>query len=197
MDAVELKQITDAVDRGFSTVGTRLETQFAELNETAKKVLPKTPDDIKTAEEVAAEKADKAEMEQLAGITKMEVWDIPLGQALIGGFIAVFSSELIDGFLAAQSGMVRGLVKLVGAGVAVKWGSRVLGTTGAKAVALLLAYDGIRSFIPIDEWASRFAGGIKPLTGSGLGGKAGMDRNPRGDVPKAKSADYYAGAFGR
>ncbi len=202
MDAVELKEITDAVDRGFSTVGSKLETQFAELNETAKKVLPKTPDDVKSPAEIAAmaekaDKSDKAEMEQLAGITKMEVWDIPVGQALIGGFIAVFSSELIDGFLAAQSGMVRGLVKLVGAGVAVKWGSRVLGSTGAKAVALLLAYDGVRSFIPIDEWASRFAGGIRPLSGGGLGGKAGMDRNPRGDGHKDRSADYYAGAFGR
>ena len=183
------KQILEAMDKGFSHVGEKLEGQLAELNETARKVLVVKPEDVKTAAEVAAE-AEKAKLEQLAGITNMEVWDIPVGQALIGGFVAVFSSELIDGFLSAQSAMIRGVVKLVGAGVAAKWGSRLLGSTGSKAVALLLAYDGIRSLIPIDEWASRLAGGIKPLTGAGLGGKAGLERErkPGGNGHKA---DYY------
>ena len=189
MEPQDLLAITEAVDKGFATVGSKLETQFAELNETAKKVLVK-PEDIKSAEDLKAE-AEKAKLEQpLAGITKMEVWDIPVGQALIGGFIAVFSSELIDGFLSAQSGMIRGVVKLVGAGVAAKWGSGLLGSTGSKAVALLLAYDGIRSLIPIDEWASRLAGGIKPLAGAGLGGKAGMDRGGGGGGNGHK-ANYY------
>lgn len=195
------ESINQALAKGLTSVGSKLEAQFAELNERANKTLApdaaKTPDVVKSAEEVAAG-AEKAKLEQpLAGITKMEVWDIPVGQALIGGFIAVFSSELIDGFLSAQSGMIRGVVKLVGAGVAARWGSGLLGSTGSKAVALLLAYDGIRSFIPIDEWASRLAGGIKPLTGAGLGGRAGMERaavNPGGN---GHAEDYYAKALGR
>lgn len=199
--AVMNDSINKALATGLTSVGSKLETQFAELNERAKKNLTpdpvKVPDAVKSAEEVAAE-AEKAKLEQpLAGITKMEVWDIPVGQALIGGFVAVFSSELIDGFLAAQSGMIRGMIKLVGAGVAAKWGSGLLGSTGSKAVALLLAYDGIRAIVPIDEWASRLAGGIKPLTGGGLGGRAGMDReavNPRGN---GHAEDYYAKALGR
>ncbi len=148
------KQILETVNTGLDAVGSKLEAQLAEFNETTKKVLVPKPEDIKTAEEVEAE--DKAKLEQagaVAGITQFEIWDIPVGQALVGGFTAVFASELIDGFLVKQGDMIKGVVKLVGAGAAVKWGPRLLGSTGSKALALLLAYDGVRSLIPIDTWA--------------------------------------------
>lgn len=139
------------------------------------------------------DKGDDAKLAKdgpLENVAKMEVWDIPVGQALIGGFSAVFVSELIDGFMVNQSATTQGLVKLVGAGVTIKWGSRLLGKTGATAAALILAYDGIRQLLPLDEWASRLAGGIKSRTGGGLGGRAGMDNvNKQAD---RVVGDYYS-----
>lgn len=147
----------------------------------------------------------------LEGITKMQVWDVPVGQALIGGFSAVFVSELVDGFFASQQPMTLGVIKLAAAGVLVKWGGRLLGSTGSKAAALILAYDGIRQILPLDEWAGRLSGGIAARTGGGLAGKAGMGRRRfPGWKPSMREmkeeatgkfafiqADYYAGAEGR
>lgn len=193
MDPKDILAITEAMDTGLATIGSKLDAQLAELNETAKKVLVK-PEDVKSKEEVEAE--EKAKLEQrgaVAGVTAMKVWDIPVGEALIGGFTAVFASELIDGFLVKQGDMLKGVVKLVGAGVAVKWGGRLLGSTGSKAMAILLAYDGIRSIIPIDTWARRGAGAVTgALPGGGLGG---FQKNLGGNGQKP--ADYYAKAFGR
>lgn len=191
--------IIEALGEGFAKQGTKLEAQMAELNELAKKNLEPKPADppavLKPTEQ--AEVIDKAEMKEagvIGGITSMEVWDIPIGQALVGGFVAIVATELVDGFLANQSNQVRGLVKLVGAGVAVKWGKRFLGSTGSKAVALLLAYDGIRSLIPLDEWAGRLSGAIVTRTGGGLAGKAGM-----GDVQDQmeRVVNNYAGLTSR
>jgi len=136
-----------------------------------------------------------AEMEasgMLGGITDTKIWDIPIGQAAVGGFGAVVGSELIDGFMANQSSMVKGMVKLLVAGASVKWGSKLLGSTGSKAVALLLSYDGIRMILPIDEYANKLAGMFTKLTGAGLGGRAGMGGNnvlnQAGDVANS----YYS-----
>lgn len=118
----------------------------------------------------------------------MQVWDIPLGQALVGGFSSVIVSELVDGFLAAQSNTIKGVVKLAAAGVAIKWGSKILGKTGAAAMGILLAYDGIRMLLPIDEWAGRVSGAVVTRTGGGLAGKAGMT-NTGGNGHKQR--DYY------
>lgn len=201
---MEPKEILEAMETGFANMGSKLEAQIAELNETAKKVLV-SPDDVKKSEEVKAEEArklveDKAKLEQrgaVAGITSFEVWDIPVGEALVGGFSAVFASELIDGFLMKQGDWMKGIVKLAGAGVAVKWGPRLLGSTGSKAMALLLAYDGIRSLVPIDTWARRGATTVTGMIpGGGLGG---FKEDVTGDVVPGNGhkADYYAGAFGR
>jgi len=152
------------------------------------------------SEKLSSEPEQTAELEQggaVEGLTRMEVWDIPVGEALVGGFVAVFGSELIDGLLAKQSGMVKGITKLVGAGVAAKWGRGLLGSTGSKAVALLLAYDGIRSLVPVDEWAGKAAGMITPRVGAGLAGKAGME-NPGNAVQQAEEVaqGYYTKALG-
>lgn len=189
------KDILEAINSGFVTVGSKLEAQMAELNETAKKVLEAKPEAVKTAEELAtaaaaATAAGKANMEEagaVGGITGFKPWDIPAGQALVGGFTAVFASELIDGFLIKQSDMIKGVVKLAGAGAAVKWGGRVLGSTGSKALAILLAYDGIRSMIPIDTWARRGATMVTSrIPKGGLGGFV-PDIEARGNG----SGDYY------
>ena len=110
----------------------------------------------------------------LGGITEMKIWEIPVGAAVVGGFVAVMASELVDGFLVKQSPQIKGMVKLVAAGAVKRWGSGMFGSTASNAVALLLAYDGVRMLLPLDEWASRLVGGVTRLTGQGLGGKAGM-----------------------
>ena len=67
--------------------------------------------------------------------------------------------------------MVIGGVKLVAAGAVIKWGKGLLGKGGATAVALLLAYDGIRHIIPLDQYAHRLASGVSGVvTTRGLGG---------------------------
>lgn len=175
---------------GLATIGNKLDTKLAELNE-APKV---NPEDIKTAEELKAEEAAKLEQAGVVGgITQFEIWDIPVGQALVGGFTAVFASELIDGFLVKQGDMIKGVVKLVGAGAAIKWGPRLLGSTGSKALAILLAYDGIRSLIPIDTWAKRGAGAVSGvIPGGGLGGfKPNVAGEKPGGNGKKAVADYY------
>jgi len=135
-------------------------------------------------------KKPEAELEEagaLAGITSMEVWDIPIGKAIIGGFVAVVGSELIDGFLAGRGEMVLGITKLVAAGAVVKWGSGLLSKNGATAVALLLAYDGIRHVLPIDQYAHRLASGVSGVvTTRGLGGNKGSDTGNGKAAP-----DYY------
>lgn len=191
---MEPKEILEAMDKGFAKVGSKLDTQLAELNETAKKVLVPKPEDIKSKEEIETE--EKAQLEQagiVAGITGFQVWDIPVGQALVGGFTAVFASELIDGFLVKQGDWAKGVVKLVGAGVAVKWGPRLLGSTGSKALAILLAYDGVRSLIPIDTWAKRGATTVTGMIpGGGLGGfRENVGGEKLGGNGKKPVADYY------
>jgi len=171
------KAILEAMSNGFANVGSKLDAQLAELNEKAEKLLVK-PEDIKTPAELAAEAAvakvaEEAKLERAAvsTITDMKVWDIPVGEALVGGFSAVFASELIDGVLVKQNDMIKGVIKLAGAGAAVKWGPRLLGSTGSKALAILLAYDGVRSLIPIDAWARRGASAVSGvLPAGGLGG---------------------------
>jgi hypothetical protein len=187
------KAFLEAMDKGFTNVGSRLESQIAEFNETAKKYLVK-PEDVLSKDELD-KTSEKAKMEAagvLGGITEMEVWDIPVGQALLGGFVAVFASELIDGFLIKQGDWAKGLIKLAGAGAAVKWGGRFLGSTGSKAVALLLAYDGIRSLLPIDGWAKKGADTItSKVPAGGLGGfKKNAGEMNHGN--NGRSEDYYA-----
>lgn len=178
------------VDEKFLDFGSVIDAKLAEFGEKLPKA--KEPDEVKTKEELEA----AAELERggaLEGITSMEVWDIPVGKALVGGFSAVVVSELVDGFLAKQSNTVRGVVKLAAAGVAVKWGGRLLGKTGAGALALLLAYDGIRQLLPIDEWAGRVSGAVVTRTGGGLAGKAGLE-NTGGNG--SKQPGYYDALYG-
>ena len=111
---MEEKAILEAMDKGFASVGGKLEAQIAELNETAKKVLVK-PEDVLSPAQLKEEedKAKLAEAGIVGGITDFKVWDIPVGQALVGGFAAVFASELIDGFLIKQGDWTKGVVKLM------------------------------------------------------------------------------------
>ena len=99
--------------------------------------------------------------------------------------------------LIKQQDWMKGVVKLVGAGAAVKWGDRVFGSTGSKALAILLAYDGIRSLIPIDAWSKKAADtvtGMVPM--GGLGGYKPDVENQAGGGGSNPPRDYYADLYG-
>lgn len=183
----EVQTLIDGINTGVSErLDTFNSTFDAKLAEIEDKLTPKV-------EDPEPESTEDAELEQgkaVEGLSKMEIWDIPVGQALVGGFTAVMASELVDGFLKNQQPITLGVVKLVAAGVMVKWGKRLLGPTGSKAAAIILAYDGIRQVLPIDEWANKLVGGVTTLTGGGLAGKAGIANIRYNPV---STTNYYAG----
>lgn len=130
------------------------------------------------AKPVPEDKTAKLEASAVSGLTgqvsSFEVWGIPVGQAAMGGFIAVVATELVDGFMSTQSVQIRGAVKLVAAGALVKWGGKFIGSTTGKAVALLMAFDAIRDLTPIDAWGANLASKItKKTPAAGLADKAG------------------------
>jgi hypothetical protein len=103
-------------------------------------------------------------------VMSFEVAGIPIGEAAVGGFVAIIASELIDGILAKQSKTTKAALKLGGAFAAVKFGKGILGNTGSKAVALLLTFDALRDLTPIDEWGNKLANkvsGVIPVGGLG------------------------------
>jgi len=150
---VEQAELLASIGEGLDGLGTKfsaLNQAVAHLQETVTKPV---------AAEAAPKLTPVAEMGAgaLGGVTGIEVWNIPVGKALVGGFVAVFGTELIDGFMAAQSVQMRGVAKLVGSGIALKWGRKLLGSDGATAVGLLMAFDGIRDILPIDQYAKQLA----------------------------------------
>lgn len=161
---MEPQQVLDEINQSMTTFRGDMDAKLAEIPEVVRRAFEGKP-------EAPAGDGDEAKVEQLAGVTEFEPWDIPIGKALIGGFVAVVGSELIDGFLKDQGNMVLGGVKLAAAGAVIRWGKGLLGKGGATAVALLLAYDGIRHIIPIDQYAHRLASGVSGVvTTRGLGG---------------------------
>jgi hypothetical protein len=171
-----IAQKVDGIPKAFEDAFKPLEAKLADLGKK-----PAVPD-AKLKEGV------------LGGLTKMEVWDIPIGQVVVGGFVAVFATELVDGFMANQKPMVTGLVKLALAGASIKWGKRVLGKDGALAVAILVGFDGVRDIIPLDTWAKTFASKL-----SGMMPKGGLAQNPNRTVEQARivATNYYSRLGGR
>ncbi len=153
----------------------------------------------KPVEETPAPEASMEEAGFLGGIMSWEFQGIPLGQAAVGGFAAVFASELVDGFMADSDAWKRGLVKLAVAGISAKWGKKILGNTGSKAVALLLAFDAIRDLSPLDSWADQLAEKISGrVTTAGLAGAqtGGKPVNTPATNTKSGGNSYYAMALG-
>lgn len=132
-------------------------------------------------------------------IMSFQVWGIPVGQAAVGGFVAIFVSEIIDGFMKDQQPWQRGLAKLGAAGVAGMWGKRFLGSTGAKAVALLLTFDAFRDLSPIDSWADQLAEKISgTVTTAGLAGPqtGGNPINVNAGARPTGGQSFYSQAMG-
>jgi hypothetical protein len=94
---------------------------------------------------------------------------------LEGSALAIFATELTDGFLVKQDVKIQGVVKLAEAFVVYKWGKIIpgLGETGKNVFAVLLAFDALRTIVPFDVWIKEnLVAKIVPPAAAGLG------RNP-------------------
>ncbi len=114
-------------------------------------------------------------------VTGFEVWGIPIGAAVAGGFVAIFATELIDGYLKNQSVMIRGAVKIVGAGAIAKFLPKYIGKDLCYSIALLMAFDGFKNDIMpglfgyATTWANKLSG---TTTTAGLGYTGGPAKIP-------------------
>ncbi len=124
---------------------------------------------LKKADLISAE--EKATLEQagagagiLAPITELEIFGIPLGEAAVGGGLALFASEIIDAFITAPAEgvpMTRVLVKGVLGFAMVNFLSGPLGAGAAKTAALFLGFSLLRDLLPIDQWVRGLVKGMK------------------------------------
>ena len=158
--------------------------------------------EVKEAEVV--EKEEIAEHERTVGtmldqVVGFEIAGIQVGKAVGGGFTAIFTSELVDGFAINQSANTRGFIKLaVGWGM-VAFASRWLGKSFTGATALLLTFDAIRDLTPLDSWASQLADRITgQQPAAGLRGQTAQYDQTSGVVKQAQSvADSYSSIIRR
>lgn len=178
----------DSLDKLLGGV-TGIDSRLAALEE---KIPEKT---VAVVEDPEAEMEAKGFISDLMGY---EIQGIPVAQAAVGGFVAIFASELVDGFMADSEDWKRGLVKVAVAAVTVKWGKKIFGSTGSKAIALLLTFDAIRDFTPIDSWADQLAEKISgTATTAGLAGAQVGGKKVNAQVEKLTSeAGYYGKALG-
>ncbi len=110
--------------------------------------------------ETSTEKKEEVDQkqEQLGGLAEVQIMGIPLGQAAIGGGIALLISELVDGIIGGavtdRLGETWGpaLIKGGSAWAVKQWLPGVIGAKAADTAALFLAWEAIRSLVPIDEW---------------------------------------------
>ncbi len=149
-----------------------------------------------------SKKAELADIPIVGGFMDFKIMEVPIGQAAIGGAVAIFASELVDGFLTSQSVQVKGVVKLGGAFVAIKWGKGLLGANGSKVVALLLTFDALRDLTPIDTWAAQLASRITGLLPArGLAGQDAIQAASKVRMAQWQAnqvaTNYYSKAFGR
>ncbi len=145
-------------------INSLLDAKLSDWGEKFKKSI--TVDGVrKEADLTITDPKKAAALAESASITKVVSKEM-LGEIVpIGGgmFVGVFATELIDGFMAKQSANTRGLAKLaISAGAlyaAHKYGNKMplIGSTGLKVVALLVAFDGVRNLIPIDTYAQKLA----------------------------------------
>ncbi len=144
---------------------------------------------------VDAHMEEKAKMEKaisVGGLTGMKVWEVPIGAIAVGTFGGVFVSEILEGFTAKQSVMVKGLVKIAAGGAVLAFGKKYLGGA-AYPIAFVLGVFGLSQVLPVDKWALKAAGYVKGVM-PGTIKVTGMDV-----VGQAEShaANYYNRPFVR
>jgi hypothetical protein len=197
MNEVELLQSVDTKLGKIAGLSDVIDSKFKEFDSKLVKYRvdggPEKTGELAAGKEKAV--AEMGELGMLDSLAKFEIWNVPLGEAAVGGFVAVLATELIDGFMTTQSVQTKGLVKLVTAGAVAGFGKKYLGANASKAIALLMAFDAIRDLTPIDAWAASLA---TKITGAapdaGLADKA-MRRIT--SQPPHTISDYYAAAEGR
>jgi hypothetical protein len=133
----------------------------------------------------------------LSSAMNFEIMNVPVGKALVGGGIAIFATELIDGFFSTSSVTTRGIIKLAGAAGTMMFLRKPLGNVGAGAVAFLLTFDALRDLTPLDTWMASLATKV-----TGVATTAGLaDKSMRRYIGPANAPstihDYYAQAEGR
>ena len=156
------------------------------------------------AEVITTEEAEKEVAEHERTMTgvfdqalNFEVAGIQVGKAAVGGFAAIFASELVDGFASTQSENVRGMIKIgVGWGM-VAFASKWLGKTLTTSAALFLTFDALRDLTPLNEWAANLADKITGTSApAGLRGDTGNTK--MGAFQQAQNvANNYASIIGR
>jgi len=107
-------------------------------------------------EELEKQRQQVIEQRQLAGFAQFEIAGIPVGKAVLGGGLALLTSEIIDGLLAGRN-VPEALAKAIGAWAVKNWGVRLVGPEAALDAAKFLAFDAARSIIPIDEWVKKLS----------------------------------------
>ncbi len=142
-----------------------------------------------------ADPAAEAKLEQaaiLGGIDKFTIAGVNVGAGLIGGSVALLTTEVVGGLVPA-TGFTASLVKLLAAGALVRFGSGILGKTATTYASAFIAFDVARGLIPIDSW-------IADITGRFGGAQMKQARTPGPNVQEQANqvaSDYYAQAFGR
>ena len=165
--AVDLEQAKKEIAAMIEPISSQVKTMDARLT-TIEKPQTELPEAFKKAiaeafaKKGAADKKDEGiKQEQLKGILDIQIWGMDIGKAFIGGGIALFVSELIDGVVIPRFEQLIGktwapaLIKGLGAVAVKKWGGRLVGTQAADVAALFLTWEAVRSIIPIDEWIKK------------------------------------------
>jgi hypothetical protein len=160
-----------------------------------------TEDQIAVLEGIKSGKGDQtANMEMSFGgigsaldkATGFQVMGLPLGEAAVGGAIALVLDRLVLGKLLAKynSGTWGPFINLGTAWVIKKYGSKILGSKTADAAALILTYEAVA------DWVTLGINSVWPATqkqtfNQPSGGGGAMRQFER------VADDYYAAAMGR
>jgi len=125
----------------------------------------------------------------LAPITEMEIFGMPLGQAAVGGGIALMATELIDAFITAPPTgvpMTRVLVKGVAGFAMIQFLGGALGADVARVAAMFLGFSLLRDLLPIDEWIRNI---VKGMAGAGTtNNPTTTETNPAGSNGHSQDA---------
>lgn len=119
------------------------------------------------------ETADLEQAKALTGISKFEVFGIPLGNAVVGGGIAFLVDQMTERFLPQVTGPT---ANLAGAFLIMAVGKRFLGTSTAQAAAMFLTYEALRDTIE---------GALSGIFGAAQPHNPGMAQQP------ATTGEYY------
>ena len=140
------------------------------------------------------EVADMEKAGMLDSVESNKVLGIPLGDAVVGGGLALILSDLVTAVLNPTSlGVPAGATQLVLAWLVANYGKKWLGQSTANLSAAFLAFEGIRDIIPIDTWLTKALSRIKGFIPSA---NTSQDHPPapqqHDDSPSATSAEITA-----